>query len=170
MIAFSSAALSALLAVSASSGKPFITGRVSFSAFRFEPTSETGFAFESAGASFKTMIAPDSIEMRFPSVTGEPSAERLRGEWRRERDQAYRTVSTEDIVRVEFVGRDLGVELVGEDPLPGKSNYYRGSDPAKWRVGVPHYAQIRYRALYPGIDLIAWKRLAICVRTTSIRR
>ena len=34
--------------------------------------------------------------------------------------------------------------------LPGKSNYYLGSHP---QVGVPQYARVRYRGVYPGIDL-----------------
>jgi len=40
------------------------------------------------------------------------------------------------------------------DPLRGKSNYFIGSDPAKWRTDVPTYARVRYRDVYPGVDLI----------------
>src|SRR5262249_9018974 len=45
-------------------------------------------------------------------------------------------------------------ELVGLDPLPGRVNYFRGSDPRKWHPDVPTYARVRYREVYPGIDLI----------------
>ncbi len=38
--------------------------------------------------------------------------------------------------------------------LPGVSSYFRGNDSSKWITGVPHYSRIRYRDVYPGIDLI----------------
>ena len=42
----------------------------------------------------------------------------------------------------------------GVDQLPGKSNYFLGNDPAKWHTDVPQFARVRYRAVYPGIDLV----------------
>ena len=41
----------------------------------------------------------------------------------------------------------------GHDELPGRSNYFIGDDPAKWRTNIPTYARVRYEAL-PGIDLV----------------
>jgi hypothetical protein len=40
------------------------------------------------------------------------------------------------------------------DELPGRSNYFIGSDPRLWRSNVPNYARVRYRDIYPGIDLL----------------
>jgi hypothetical protein len=52
----------------------------------------------------------------------------------------------------------LGTSTVAKaeplDELPGKSNYFVGNDRSKWRSGVPTYRQVRYSAIYPGIDLI----------------
>jgi uncharacterized protein (TIGR03437 family) len=39
-------------------------------------------------------------------------------------------------------------------PLEGRSNYFVGRDPARWRTGVPNFAALRYRAVYPGVDLL----------------
>ncbi len=39
-------------------------------------------------------------------------------------------------------------------PLPGVVNYYRGSDAADWRTGLPTFEGIQYRNLYPGIDMM----------------
>jgi hypothetical protein len=36
----------------------------------------------------------------------------------------------------------------------GKANYYIGKDPSAWRTGIPMYRALRYRAIYPGIDLL----------------
>ena len=42
----------------------------------------------------------------------------------------------------------------GLDQRPGTVNYFIGSDPKKWRTNVPTYAKVRYKNVYPGIDLI----------------
>jgi uncharacterized protein (TIGR03437 family) len=46
------------------------------------------------------------------------------------------------------------VRAEGLDLQPGITSYFLGNDPGKWRSGVPHYARVRYRNVYPGIDLI----------------
>ncbi|MGA2271405.1 MAG: SBBP repeat-containing protein [Bryobacteraceae bacterium] len=56
-------------------------------------------------------------------------------------------------IRMSFAGsRHLAAESVS--PLPGRSNYFIGTDPARWRTGVPNFAALRYRAVYPGVDLL----------------
>ena len=42
----------------------------------------------------------------------------------------------------------------GASPLPGKSNYFIGSDPSKWRSGIPQFARRRVSGVYPGVDLV----------------
>ena len=42
----------------------------------------------------------------------------------------------------------------GHDELPGKSNYFIGNDPAKWRTNIPTYAKVKYQGVYPGVDLV----------------
>lgn len=44
--------------------------------------------------------------------------------------------------------------VAGSDRLPGRVNYFVGSDPKHWRPDVPTYGRVRYQAVYPGIDLI----------------
>jgi|GEM_PF-1455947 len=57
------------------------------------------------------------------------------------------------VVRLQFVGANTPLEPVGGESLPSKVNYYRGSDPAQWRAGLPTYGDISYSGLYPGTDL-----------------
>jgi len=40
------------------------------------------------------------------------------------------------------------------DELPGKSNYFIGNDPKKWRTNVPNYAKVKYANVYPGVDVV----------------
>jgi len=45
-------------------------------------------------------------------------------------------------------------EVSGADLLPGKSNYFIGNDLSQWHRGIPQYSRVRYRNVYPGIDLV----------------
>jgi hypothetical protein len=47
----------------------------------------------------------------------------------------------------------------GEDELPGTVNYFVGNDPALWRTRIPTFASVRYRGVYPGIDLVYYGNL-----------
>jgi uncharacterized protein (TIGR03437 family) len=40
------------------------------------------------------------------------------------------------------------------EPLTSFSSYFIGNDPARWRKRIPHYSKIRYKNVYPGIDLL----------------
>lgn len=56
-------------------------------------------------------------------------------------------------VRIRFQGGKLG-EPEALEPLGSTSNYLIGRDSRKWVTGVPHYGRVRYRNVYPGIDVI----------------
>src|SRR5215469_4787313 len=46
----------------------------------------------------------------------------------------------------------------GIDEQAAKSNYYFGSDPAKWRTSIPNFARVRYASVFRGIDLVVYGR------------
>jgi hypothetical protein len=58
------------------------------------------------------------------------------------------------VMRMQLLGADQAARPVGVEELPGKSNYYVGNDPAKWRTHVPAYGKVKYQGIYPGIDLV----------------
>ena len=58
------------------------------------------------------------------------------------------------VLRMRLVGANPGAAVTGEDQLPGKSNYFIGNDPKKWRTNVPNYARVKYAGVYPGVDLV----------------
>ena len=47
---------------------------------------------------------------------------------------------------------------MGRNLLPGQSHYFLGKDSTRWHTHVPHYAEVIYEGLYPGIDLIYYGR------------
>ena len=58
------------------------------------------------------------------------------------------------VVRMKLVGANPSPQVSGLEGLPGKSNYFLGNDPDKWRTNVPHYAKVQYEDVYPGVDLV----------------
>jgi Beta-propeller repeat len=57
-------------------------------------------------------------------------------------------------VRVRLLGAQQDPEIVGLKPLPGRSHYFLGRNPANWRTNVPTYGAVAYRNAYPGIDAV----------------
>ena len=55
---------------------------------------------------------------------------------------------------MKLVGPSPHATVSGVDELPGKSNFFIGNDPKKWRSNVPTYAKVKYEGVYSGIDLV----------------
>ena len=59
-------------------------------------------------------------------------------------DRARSENVTQTIVRMKLVGANAESSVEGLEELPGKVNYFIGSDRTKWRTNVPTYARIEY--------------------------
>ena len=71
----------------------------------------------------------------------------------RQLEKAFRE-SKSTVLTIDLVGAAPAPVIVGEEALSTKVNYFIGRDPSKWRRNVPTYSKIRYRSVYPGIDLV----------------
>lgn len=58
------------------------------------------------------------------------------------------------VVRLHLDGANPRTEVVGFDRLPGRTDYFIGSDPRAWRTGVASYSHVKYHEVYPGVDLV----------------
>jgi len=67
--------------------------------------------------------------------------------------------------RAEWISRQARVAVVfasarrdahgqGEEALPGVVNYLIGNQPSGWLKNIPTYSRVRYRQLYPGVDVV----------------
>jgi hypothetical protein len=61
-------------------------------------------------------------------------------------------------VRMNLLGAKAVKETKGEEPQPGKANYFTGRDASKWLSEVPMFGKVRLREVYPGIDLVYYGR------------
>jgi hypothetical protein len=57
-------------------------------------------------------------------------------------------------LQFRFAGANLHAAMQPSRRLRERVNYFLGRDPARWHTDVPTYARIKYRNLYPGIDLL----------------
>jgi len=57
-------------------------------------------------------------------------------------------------VRIVFPGSDMTSLPIGEAASPGVVNYLRGNDPSRWHTNIATFDRVRYRRVYPGIDIV----------------
>ena len=62
--------------------------------------------------------------------------------------------ASSSVIRMKLDGANSSAHISGTELLPGKSNYFIGNDPSKWRHDVPQFARVEYQAVYPGVDLV----------------
>lgn len=57
------------------------------------------------------------------------------------------------MISATFVGADENAEIVGDQQVDYKCNYFLGDKKFRWKTDVPNYEAIVYRGIYPAIDL-----------------
>jgi len=115
---------------------------------RFEPEQNSRpqsvhGSFRAHGADFDILLAPHNakFDLRGASSTGTSGGRASKAE-----------------LSVEFQGQNAAVELQGENPLPGRSSYFRSPDSRTWSVGSSGFGQVRYSSLYRKTDLTFYGR------------
>lgn len=131
---------------------------------RFEPNrgqTDPRVKFLSRGPGYTLFLTGDEAllllqEARRESTAGGRKVET--GNWKLENGKSKVVTRPSshvtELVRLKLVGANPDVRVTGLDELPGKSNYFLGKDPSKWRTNVPQYSRVKYPHVYPGIDLV----------------
>jgi hypothetical protein len=63
-------------------------------------------------------------------------------------------------LRVTFVRPESSASLLAEDAAAGRRHYLRGPAPTRWAADVRSFRQLRYRALWPGTDVVLHENAA----------
>ena len=109
--------------------------------------------FLSRGRGYTLFLTPTEAIMVFKRLhhTKEPDP---RSSFQDQIRSTMTETLAEMVLRIQFVGANPVAQMVGVDELTGKSNYFIGNDPEKWRTNVPTYAKVKYQDIYPRVDLI----------------
>jgi uncharacterized repeat protein (TIGR01451 family) len=64
------------------------------------------------------------------------------------------SASANAAIHMQIEGASPEMKIAASDPLPGRSNYFRGNDRSHWVRNVPTFSRVRYSGVYPGVDLV----------------
>jgi len=110
--------------------------------------------FLSRGGGYTLFLAPDEAVLTLSC----PLKDEGLGEKRKDASQVSRPEKQKRakgaVIRMKFSGANTAPVISGQERLQEASNYFIGNDPSKWRTRISKYAKVRYREVYPGIDLV----------------
>ncbi len=58
------------------------------------------------------------------------------------------------VVEMKIIGANPQAESEELNPQPGLSNYFIGNDPDRWQRGIRRFGSVKFKGVYPGIDLL----------------
>jgi uncharacterized repeat protein (TIGR01451 family) len=58
------------------------------------------------------------------------------------------------VIRMRLEGANSSARVSGSAPLPGRTSYIIGNNPAKWHRDVPQFGGVEYASVYRGVDLV----------------
>ena len=105
--------------------------------------------FASRGAAHRLFLTPGEAVF----VLSRPEREKKEARWNPRQRFENRPVDR-TVARLRLVHANPASRIEGLDQLSSRSNYLLGKDPSAWRAGVEHFARVRYRNVYPGIDWV----------------
>jgi len=123
-------------------------GRLPLSFEANQGQSDGRVKFLSRGTSYRLFLTND--EAVFTLRGGETKTDKSVGELRPKATAPNDTA----VLRMTLLHANRAAKVTGADELPGRSNYFIGNDPKKWRSNIPTYAKVKYEGIYSGIDLV----------------
>lgn len=142
---------------------PEAYGRLPLSFERNDGQADSEVKFLAHGRGYELFLAAGEARMTLDRQPTASDKAPLKRRWLRYDPSLQKPKSQNDgnpqpaaseVVSLRLVGAKRDARVIGCDELRGKSNYYIGNDPKKWRTGIPNYSQVRYRGIYSGIDLV----------------
>lgn len=119
----------------------------------FEPNrgqTDPRVRFLSRGPGYTVFLTRDGTVLSLRKISATPAPSKPKTAPAKSPDV---TVTT-SAVWLNLAGARPDAKVEGIDPLPGRVNYFIGNDSSKWHTDIPTYARVRYRSVYPGIDLV----------------
>jgi len=94
--------------------------------------------FIARGAGYSIFLTPSGVTMTLsdhPASPGDSETGRL------------------SVVKMSLIEASRQPVMIGVDPQPGHSHYFTGRSCEQWQSDLPHFGQVRYQEVWPGIDL-----------------
>jgi hypothetical protein len=108
--------------------------------------------FLSRGSGYNLFLTPTEAVLVLHRATANQARHSADAQAEVTEREAEKTSST--VLRMQLVGANAATRISGLQELPGKSNYFIGNDPKKWRTNVPNYGRVQIHDVYQGVDLM----------------
>jgi hypothetical protein len=133
-------------------GKPLVSyARLPLSFEANQGQTDGGVKYLSRGPGYTLFLTGDEVALALRKPGASPR--RLGATSRLQREDS-KGETPSSVLRLKLVNANRNAEVTGASKLPGKVNYFIGNDPKKWRTNVPMYATVKYKDIYPGVDLV----------------
>ncbi|MGE0131651.1 MAG: SBBP repeat-containing protein [Blastocatellales bacterium] len=120
----------------------------------FEPRDQSSGEFFSRGQGYSLSINSQEVALTLRQTQRQRRSTRRQLVTSREDEDPPQPPTQSLTLTMKLIGADPSSRGETLDPLPGKRNYFLGNDQSRWRSNVPTFAKLRYRAVYPGVDLV----------------
>ncbi|HEV8132517.1 MAG TPA: SBBP repeat-containing protein [Acidobacteriota bacterium] len=112
--------------------------------------------FVSRGSGYNLLLTTTDIVVALARDQGGSRSDRRNQVRANEPAKRIETLNSrvESVLRLRLLGTTPSPVVAGLDELPSKVNYLLGSDPGQWHRDIPTYSKVRYRGIYPGVDLV----------------
>lgn len=119
-------------------------GKMALSFERNDGQTDSNVKFLARGGNSTLFLTPTESVLQLQARTGDVNRA----------GNAERRPQTAAVLRMELAGANRESQLSGVDQLPEQSNYLDITNDGKNVTEVPHFARVRYEAVYPGVDLV----------------
>src|SRR6185437_13142399 len=106
--------------------------------------------FLSRGAGYTLSLSPNEAILSLSEQRGK-SLQSLTTKPPKQESQGQPTALS---LQMRLMGADVNAPISGLNRLPGKSNYFIGSDPKNWHTNIANYAKVECSGVYSGVDLV----------------
>jgi len=107
--------------------------------------------FISRGAGYAMFLTAQGAVLELAGNKVSPGGSESSDGKRKSRHRPSRVTA---VLQMKFPGANSRPKVLGLNQLAGKANYFIGNDPSKWHTNVPLYARVKFRDIYPGINLV----------------
>lgn len=129
--------------------------RVSFEVNQGQADTEVKFFLRGRGYNF-SLMQTGAVIVLHKSLRGRERSPELIKERTglRSTDQLESESYSVAIMQMMLSGANPRAHIEGVEELPTKSHYFIGNDSREWRSDISHYSRVKYREVYPGVDLV----------------
>jgi hypothetical protein len=111
--------------------------------------------FLSRGGGYILFLTPEEAVLSLHRAKPLDASPLHRATYMRELRKGH-SAEKDAVLRMHLDGANPTPEIAGLDRSQTRLDYFIGKDSKNWRTNVPSYGRVKYRGVYPGVDLVLY--------------